>query len=230
MCSVVACIMIAIKALFAYIAPYIAPNDYEEMANMAWGLDSCAAAQYTGSETVGRVAWGTISALVPLCNEFADKRISRRVSSIVNAHYKKYGPERASLAAIKFAVRMHNYNPTLSELVLQNILDQESDNYKNILQRAESQYVPQGRFMQESHIVVGCTAGLTVGLLLGDIWYRIRNGDGGSILYGAYRCHAVPTAAGLALGYISGIYNKHEANNAIKLLKSFERPRAVHPC
>lgn len=205
---------------------YIAPDDYEEIANIAWGLDSRTAQRYTSSETVGRASWGTVSASVPLCNEYADSQISRHVSDIVDAHYKRHGPERAPIAVAKFAVSMHGHNPALSRSILQNILDRESDNYSTILHKTKGHYAPKYPF---SHAVVGCTAGSIIGLAIGDIWYHIRNGDVNSMLYGAYRCHAVPTFAGLTIGYVWGVYKKHEACKAIKLLEDFGKlkPSAI---
>lgn len=199
---------------------YIAPNDYEEIANIAWGLDSRTAQLYTSSETVGRASWGTVSASVPLCNEYADLQISRHVSDIVDAHYKKHGSERAPIAVAKLAVSMHGHNPALSRSILQNILDLESDNYSTILHKTKGHYMPKYTF---SHAVVGCIVGSIIGLVIGDIWYHIRNGDGKSMLYGAYRCHAVHAFAGITIRYVWGLYKKHEACKAIKLLEDFEK-------
>jgi hypothetical protein len=72
------------------------------------------------------------------------------------------------------------------------------------------------------HAAVGCIAGSIFGFVIGDIWYHIRNGVGNSVLYG-YRCHAVPTFAGLTIGYVWGVYKRHEACKAIKLLEDFEK-------
>lgn len=201
----------------------IAPDNYEEIANIAWGLDSRTAQRYTSSETVGSASWGAVSASVPLYNEFADLQISRHVRDIVDDHYKKHGYERAPIAVAKFAVSMHSHNPALSKLLLQTILDRESDNYSTILHRAKGHYLQKYPFAWKSHAMVGCTAGLIIGLAIGDIWYHIRSGDGSSILYGAYRCHAVPTFAGITLGCVWGKYKKQEACKAIELLEGFER-------
>ncbi len=207
-------------ALKKTLLAYVAPDDYEEIANIAWGLDSHTVRRYTGSETVGRASWGTISASVPLCNESADLQTSRHVSDIVDAHYKKHGSERAPVAVAKFAVSMHGNNPALSRLLLQNILDRESDNYNTILHKTKGHYVPRYSF---GHVVSSSAAGSVIGFVVGNIWYHIRSGDGQSMLYGVYRCHAVTTVVGIAIGCFWGMYKKHEACKATKLLEDFEK-------